>query len=74
MRHARSQRVAQQEERTHIPAGENYDRLRRFRVGTEVTFGRGDLSVCPQGAFWGPMNLLFLIGGVSPRGPHRDKH
>ena len=46
----------------------------RVRVSTEVTFGRGDLSVCPLGGFIGrPMNILFLVGGVSPRGPHRDK-
>ena len=49
--------------------------LRRVsRVSTEVTFGRGDLSVCPIGVFIGPMHLLFLIGGVPPRGPNRDKH
>ena len=40
------------------------------RVSTEVAFGRGDLSVCPLGQ--GPGSILFLIGGVSPRGPHRE--
>ena len=45
----------------------------RLRAGTEVSFGRGDLSVCPLGgALQGPMNLFFPIGGVSPRGPRRD--
>ena len=40
-----------------------------FRVSTEVTFGRGDLSVCPLGGFtWGQRNVLFLTGGVSPQG------
>ena len=47
--------------------------LYRSRVTTDVTFGRGDLSVCPLGVKV-PMNVLLLIGGVSPRGPHRDKH
>ena len=28
----------------------------------------------PLGALQGPMNILFQLGGVSPRGPHRDKH
>ena len=28
----------------------------------------------PLGSLQGPMSVLFLIGGVSPRGPHRDKH
>ena len=47
----------------------------RTRVGTAVTFGRGDLSVCHLGVLlYGPMSILFLIGGVSPRGPPRDKH
>ena len=44
------------------------------RVSAEVTFGRGDLGVYPWGLYGGPMNVLFLIGGISPRGPHRDKH
>ena len=40
-----------------------------------MTLGRGDLRVCPLGgALQGPMNPLFLIEGVSPRGPRRDKH
>eukprot|EP00972_Heterocapsa_arctica_P018840 2784731-Heterocapsa_arctica.AAC.1 len=45
---------------------------------TEVTFGRGALSVCPSGALWGPRNnLILIIGGVpqgSPWGPQGDKH
>ena len=46
------------------------------RVSAEVTFGRGDLSVCPLGGFTGAHDHLisFLIGGVSPRGPRRDNH
>ena len=44
------------------------------RVSTGVTFGRGDLSVCPPGVSIGAQGVLFLLGGVSPRGPHRDKH
>ena len=28
----------------------------------------------PSGASQGPMDVLFLIGGVSPWGPHRNKH
>ena len=28
----------------------------------------------PSGTSQGPMNSLFLSGGVSPRAPHRDKH
>ena len=46
----------------------------RHRVSTEVTFGRGDLSVCPLGSLQGPRNILSLFGGVSPRGAHRGKH
>ena len=30
--------------------------------------------VVPSGALQGPRNGIFLIGGVSPRGPHRDKY
>ena len=72
-------------------------------VSTEVTFGRGDLSVCPLGVFTRAysllclyrifyilptciiilysnsiinsiMSVLFLLGGLCPRGPHRNKH
>ena len=44
------------------------------RVGTEVTFGRGDLVFVPLGSLKGPGNILFPTGGVSPRDPHRDRH
>ena len=44
------------------------------RLSTEVTFGRGDLSVCPLGGFAGAMNRLLLIGGVSPRGCPQGQH
>ena len=47
------------------------------RLSTEVTFGRGEpwcLSV-PLGSFVGVHEwIIFMIGGVSPRGPPRDKH
>ena len=46
-----------------------------YMLSTAVTFGRGDLSVCPLGVVrGGPGTCFFLIGGVSPGGPHRDKH
>ena len=44
---------------------------------TEVTLGRGDLSVfVPLGGLCrGPgIVILFLLGGVSPKDPTRDKH
>ena len=43
--------------------------VQRVQVSTDVT-----LVFVPSGALQGPMNILLLIGGVSPRGPHRDKH
>ena len=33
------------------------------------------LVICPLGGFyWGPRRACFHLEGVSPRGPHRDKH
>ena len=34
--------------------------LARTRVGTEVTFGRGDLIVCPLGGFPGAQEYLII--------------
>ena len=36
-------------------------RLRGLRVSTEVTFGRGDLSVCPLGGFTGAHETLRAL-------------
>ena len=45
------------------------------RVSTEGTFGPEVTSeFVPLGALQGPTDIFFLIGGVSPSGPHRDKH
>ena len=44
-----------------------------YRVSTEVTFGRGDLSVCPLGGLIGAQECLVSHWRVSPRGPHEDK-
>ena len=39
-----------------------------FRVGTEVTFGRGDLSICPlRGFMGGPGMCCFELEGVFPQ-------
>ena len=38
------------------------------RVSTEVTFGRGDLSVCPIGGSIGARNILLLTGEECPPG------
>ena len=50
----------------------------RHRVSAEVTFGRGDLSVCPLGGLTGahehPISNRILIGGMSPRAAHWDKN
>ena len=46
-----------------------------FGVGAEgEILAEVTLVFVPLGALQWPMNVLFLIGGVSPRGPHRDKH
>ena len=46
-----------------------YSAKHRSDLWPEVT-----LVFVPYGALQRPMNILFLIAGVSPRGPHRDKH
>ena len=44
-------------------------RCRQKGPWAEVTF-----VLVPSGALQGKTKVLILIGGVSPRGPHRDKH
>ena len=43
------------------------------RVCAEVTFSRGDLSVCPLGGFTGHREYV-ISNWRGVRGPHRDKH
>ena len=45
------------------------------QISTEVTFDRGDLSVCPLEVFTGAREQHFSKwGGRPPRGPSRDEH
>ena len=44
------------------------------RASTEVTFGRGDLSVCPLGGFTGAQEHLISTWRGVPQGSHREKH
>ena len=45
-----------------------------LRVNAEVTtFAEVTLVFVPLGAVQGPRNVLFLTGGVSPRGPYREQ-
>ena len=41
--------------------------MSHHRVSTEVTFGRGDLSVSPLGGFTGAQKGFFLLGEGSPQ-------
>ena len=44
------------------------------RVSTESPLAEVTLVFVLLGALQGPVSVLSLTGGVSPRGPHRDKH